>query len=168
VSLRRRESNDDFTNEIITGKPGIGNRMGVWQGVAMDSLKFHQGLPCPTFYALRAGHPYNRFRGGLPTGRVAHATRRTPMKPEPMKRSSLFQGSLEAEGHSFWDKRKLRYGILEIYGPRLFLKSKQTCWTNLLTVPIVVDHLHCSMFMLYISIGNAVVFFSWRLSIRSE
>jgi hypothetical protein len=22
--------------------------MGVWQGVAMDSLKFHPGLPCPT------------------------------------------------------------------------------------------------------------------------
>jgi hypothetical protein len=23
--------------------------MGVWKGVAMDSLKFHLGLPCPTF-----------------------------------------------------------------------------------------------------------------------
>jgi hypothetical protein len=33
--------------------------MGVWQGVAMDSLKlkFHLGLPCPTFL-----HPV----GGLP------------------------------------------------------------------------------------------------------
>jgi hypothetical protein len=31
--------------------------MGVWQRVAMDSLKFHPGLPCPTL--LRpAGGPY--------------------------------------------------------------------------------------------------------------
>jgi hypothetical protein len=30
--------------------------MGIWQVVASDSLKFHLGLPCPTF--LRSvGHP---------------------------------------------------------------------------------------------------------------
>jgi hypothetical protein len=29
--------------------------MGVWQGVAMDSLKFHPGPPYPTL--LRPAHP---------------------------------------------------------------------------------------------------------------
>jgi hypothetical protein len=49
--------------------------MGVWQGVAMDSLKFHMGLPCPTL--LRPvgkptlKQPYSRFWGGLPTGQTA-------------------------------------------------------------------------------------------------
>jgi hypothetical protein len=39
--------------------------MGVWHGVAMDSLKFHLALP---FYPLRAGHPINGyFRGGPST-----------------------------------------------------------------------------------------------------
>jgi hypothetical protein len=33
--------------------------MGVWQGVAMETLKFHLGPPCPTFYALWAGRPRN-------------------------------------------------------------------------------------------------------------
>jgi len=28
--------------------------MGLWQGVAMDSLKYCQGLPCPTLNALKA------------------------------------------------------------------------------------------------------------------
>jgi hypothetical protein len=49
--------------------------MGVWQGVAMDSLKFYPGPPCPTFIH-RAGRPHLkrpncRFRGGPPTGRAA-------------------------------------------------------------------------------------------------
>jgi hypothetical protein len=30
--------------------------MFVWQGVAIDSLKYHSGLPCPTLYALRSNH----------------------------------------------------------------------------------------------------------------
>jgi hypothetical protein len=39
--------------------------MGVWQGVAIDSLKFHPGLPCLTFLlpmGLMALQPYSRFR----------------------------------------------------------------------------------------------------------
>jgi hypothetical protein len=48
--------------------------MGVWQGVAMDYLKFHPGLPCPSLQRP-AGRPplkrpYGRLKGGLPTGRV--------------------------------------------------------------------------------------------------
>jgi hypothetical protein len=31
--------------------------MGVRQGVAMDSLKFHPGLPCPTLLRLAGGLP---------------------------------------------------------------------------------------------------------------
>jgi hypothetical protein len=30
--------------------------MGIWEGVAMDSLAYHPGLPCLTLYTLRAGH----------------------------------------------------------------------------------------------------------------
>jgi hypothetical protein len=30
--------------------------MGVWQGVAMDSLKFYLARHALTIYALRAGH----------------------------------------------------------------------------------------------------------------
>jgi hypothetical protein len=49
--------------------------IGVWQGVALDFLKYHLGLPCPTL--LRpAGRqplkrPYNRFKGGPTTGWAA-------------------------------------------------------------------------------------------------
>jgi hypothetical protein len=31
--------------------------MGVWQGVAMDSLKFRPGPPCPTLLSLAGGRP---------------------------------------------------------------------------------------------------------------
>jgi hypothetical protein len=50
--------------------------MGVWQGVAMDSLKYHWGQPCPTLLrpasrpSLR--RPYGRFRGGPPSGPAAY------------------------------------------------------------------------------------------------
>jgi hypothetical protein len=54
--------------------------MRVWQGVAMDSLKFHPGLPCPIL--LRPAdepslkRPYGRSRVGpaLPL-RTPHAVR---------------------------------------------------------------------------------------------
>jgi hypothetical protein len=51
------------------------SHMGVWQGVDMDSLKFHLGPPCPT--CLRPvgrpllKRPYGRFRGGPPVGWAA-------------------------------------------------------------------------------------------------
>jgi hypothetical protein len=49
--------------------------VGVWQGVAMDFLKFHLGPPCLTLLPP-AGvpplkRPYGRFRGAKPTERVA-------------------------------------------------------------------------------------------------
>jgi hypothetical protein len=34
--------------------------MGVWQGVAMDSLKFHLGLPCPTLLCPAGRPPLKR------------------------------------------------------------------------------------------------------------
>jgi hypothetical protein len=44
--------------------------IGVWQGVAMNSLKFHLGPPCPTLLCPAGGSPlkwpYGRFRGGPP------------------------------------------------------------------------------------------------------
>jgi hypothetical protein len=44
--------------------------MGVWLGVAIDSLKFHPGVPCPTLLRTAVGpplkRPYGRFRVGPP------------------------------------------------------------------------------------------------------
>jgi hypothetical protein len=49
--------------------------MSVWQGVATDSLKFHQSPPCPTLLHLAGGRPLKRpsghFRDGSPTGWAA-------------------------------------------------------------------------------------------------
>jgi hypothetical protein len=49
--------------------------MGVWQGVAIDSLKYHQSPPCPIFLCP-AGRPslertYSCSTGGSPAGRAA-------------------------------------------------------------------------------------------------
>jgi hypothetical protein len=49
--------------------------IGVWHGVAVDSLKFHPGPPCPTLLCPVDGpvleRPYNRFRDGPLAKRVA-------------------------------------------------------------------------------------------------
>jgi hypothetical protein len=49
--------------------------MGVWQEVAMDSLKFHPDPLCPTLPCHMGGPPlkwlYGHFRGDPPAGRVA-------------------------------------------------------------------------------------------------
>jgi hypothetical protein len=61
------------------------SNMGVWQGVAMDSPKFHPGLPCPTLLCPVGGPPLKRpyqdstawgiqggrrcAAGGVPAGR---------------------------------------------------------------------------------------------------
>jgi hypothetical protein len=46
--------------------------MGVWQGVAMDSLKYHLGPPCPTLLCPAGGPPLKRlYGGGPPTGHTA-------------------------------------------------------------------------------------------------
>jgi hypothetical protein len=49
--------------------------MGVWKGVAMESLKFYLGPLCPTILRPVGGpplqQPYGRFRGGPSTGRAA-------------------------------------------------------------------------------------------------
>jgi hypothetical protein len=46
--------------------------MGVWQGVAMESPRFHLGLPCPTLLRLACRQPLKRpygcFRGSQPEG----------------------------------------------------------------------------------------------------
>jgi hypothetical protein len=46
--------------------------MGIWQGVAMDSPKFHPGLPCLTLLHLAdrppLKQPHGCFRVGLPKG----------------------------------------------------------------------------------------------------
>jgi hypothetical protein len=49
--------------------------MGVWQKVAMDSLKFHVSPPCPTLLGPGGwpplNLPYSHFRGGPLTGQAA-------------------------------------------------------------------------------------------------
>jgi hypothetical protein len=64
----------------------------VWQWVAMDSLEFHPGPPCPTLLRPAGGppmkRPYVHFWGGPPSGRAAcgrllplwppHAVRHNP------------------------------------------------------------------------------------------
>jgi hypothetical protein len=50
--------------------------IGIQQGVAMDSLKFHAGPPCPTLLPPVGKTPmkrlYSHFRGGPPAGRAAY------------------------------------------------------------------------------------------------
>jgi hypothetical protein len=57
--------------------------MGVWHGVAMDSLKFHPSLPCPTLLRPAGGPPLKwqaRRAGGLqPSSTPLGTPRRTPM-----------------------------------------------------------------------------------------
>jgi hypothetical protein len=52
--------------------------MGVWQGVAMNSLQFHSGPPCSTLLRPTGGpplkRPYSRFSGGPPLW-TPHAVR---------------------------------------------------------------------------------------------
>jgi hypothetical protein len=59
--------------------------MGVWRGVAMDSLKFHPGPSCPTLLCPVGGpslkRPYKCFRGGLLAGRVAGGRLLPPWTP---------------------------------------------------------------------------------------
>jgi len=56
--------------------------MGVWQGVAMGSLKFYPGLPRPTLLCPEGGpppkRPYGRFMGGPPAALFYSFGHRTP------------------------------------------------------------------------------------------
>jgi hypothetical protein len=58
--------------------------MGVWQGVAMDSLKYHSGPQCPTLLCP-AGGPYSRFKGGPPTRRTTCSRLLLPWTPHAMR-----------------------------------------------------------------------------------
>jgi hypothetical protein len=55
-------------NQCISEHNELERGMGVCQGVATDSLKYHPGLPCPTFLRSESGPPlkgpYDRFMGG--------------------------------------------------------------------------------------------------------
>jgi hypothetical protein len=58
------ETRRDSSNHISLSSPASHGIIGVWQGVAMDSLKFHPGPPYPTLvhpvytlYTLWAVHP---------------------------------------------------------------------------------------------------------------
>jgi hypothetical protein len=57
--------------------------MGVWQGVAMDSLKFYLGLPCPTFLRPMGGQP--RFKGAHPQNKRSAAVFYTLWTPHAIR-----------------------------------------------------------------------------------
>jgi hypothetical protein len=63
---------DMYPHSVHMSVSVSGRIVEVWQGVAMDSLKFHLSPPCPTILNP-AGEPplkqrYSHFRGGLPAG----------------------------------------------------------------------------------------------------
>jgi hypothetical protein len=47
--------NKDSAENHVKFKDIVTTFMGVWQAVAMDSLKFHPGLACPTILRLAGG-----------------------------------------------------------------------------------------------------------------
>jgi hypothetical protein len=72
---RQRQTNRGKNSDRVRRREGVSvSPRGVWQGVAMDSLKFHPGPPCPTHLRPAGGpplkRPYIRFRGGPPALRV--------------------------------------------------------------------------------------------------
>jgi hypothetical protein len=48
--------------QINQDKIRFASNMGVGQGVAMDSLKFHTGLTCPTLLRPAGGPPVRPFQ----------------------------------------------------------------------------------------------------------
>jgi hypothetical protein len=70
--------------------------MGVWQGVAMDSLKYHQGPPCPT----------HRFKSGPPPRQAACGNLLHLLTPHAISLYSLLSFSLLAN-HEKTNERKL-------------------------------------------------------------
>jgi hypothetical protein len=69
-----------FENQIVVSHF---EAMSIWQGVAMDSLNFHPGLPCPTLLRPVDGPPlkwpYGCFRCGPPAGQATCGPSSTPM-----------------------------------------------------------------------------------------
>jgi hypothetical protein len=65
------------------------NIIGVWQGVAMDSLKLHPGPPCPTLLrpavAPPPKRPYDRFGAGPPAERAACGRFLSPSIPHVVR-----------------------------------------------------------------------------------
>jgi hypothetical protein len=61
--------------------------IGVWHGVAMDSLKYHPGPSCPTL--LRPVGPYSHFRGGLLAERVTYGCLLPLWKPRAVRLCNL-------------------------------------------------------------------------------
>jgi hypothetical protein len=76
ASADRKYGRRQFGNERneMSGRTMEGV-IGVWQGVAMDSLKLHLGPPHPTPLCPLGRSPLkrslDRFRGGMPAGLAA-------------------------------------------------------------------------------------------------
>jgi hypothetical protein len=63
--------------------------MGIWQGEAMDSLKYYPGSLCPTLLRPAGGIPlkqlYGSFRGGPPARQVACGRLLPPCTPHAVR-----------------------------------------------------------------------------------
>jgi hypothetical protein len=80
--------------------------LGIWQGVSMDSHKFHTGPPSPTLLRPAGGPrlkwPYGRFMGGLPSSTHSDTLRRTPMGWGVAKSGRRWQKGEPANDFSVW------------------------------------------------------------------
>jgi hypothetical protein len=74
-----------YTIVTMLTLPHITGRTGARQGVAIDDLKQHLGLPWPTLLRPAGGPPlnrsYSRFKVGLPAGRVVCGRLLPPWTP---------------------------------------------------------------------------------------
>jgi hypothetical protein len=94
--MTRKVSNGDRNagqKRCTSKKMALKMTVGVWQGVAMDSLKFHPGPPCPTLLRPAGGpppkRPYSRFGGGPPAERAACGHLLPPWIPLPVRACCL-------------------------------------------------------------------------------
>jgi hypothetical protein len=93
--------------------------MGVWQGVAMDSLKFHPGPPCQTLLIPAGGSPlklpYNCFRSGPPCPEVIFYPLRHPA-PYPYVELYLLRFPGCSQGNRLVSLAKLAVGVWRRHG----------------------------------------------------
>jgi hypothetical protein len=111
---------------------GIPAAMFVWQGVAMDPLKFHTGPPCPTLLCP-AGMPplkqlYRRFRGS-PQGRRPMAIFHPFRHPTPYPYASFCQFNNKEPTRPVRSRARLKNTVKEKIGwVWLWRRRNLTCY----------------------------------------
>jgi hypothetical protein len=115
----------DQDQDCLNQKQNRPEFMVVWQGLAMDSLKFKPGPPCPTLLRPAGRQPlkqtYSRFRGGPPTGWTACGLLLPPWKPHAVRLCLSRSGILSLA--------QLHVVDLVHYGSRVFFFGTKVVWT---------------------------------------